>query len=168
MLFSRRPSARFNRGRISGKTGPAGTPPSGLPAVPTLTAPANNGNVFNGAAATVSASTSDTTLTKMEWVLDPSGANTVVATVTGAGTPPGTFSTTWTPTGVSDGAHTLVARATNGAGSTDTIIASNNADFTISNSLLQRTSHGDLNLANFENFNITGGSSANSVAASRK
>lgn len=100
------------------KGGGAGTGPS-TPATPTLTAPVANANVFNTVVATVSATTTDTNLSKMEWVLDPAGANTVVATVVGAGTPPGTFSTTWTPTGVSDGAHLLVARATRAASSAD-------------------------------------------------
>lgn len=98
-----------------------------LPAVPTLTAPGNGSTVFNGVPVTVSATTTDVNLTKMEWVLDPAGANTVVATVVGVGTPAGTFSTTWTPTGVSDGAHVLVARATRG-GSTNSASININVD----------------------------------------
>lgn len=99
-----------------------------LPATPTLTAPTTGSTVFNGVPVTVSATTTDTDLAKMEWVLDPAGANTVVATVVGVGTPPGTFSTTWTPTGVSDGAHVLVARATRGASSTNSASANISVD----------------------------------------
>jgi hypothetical protein len=82
------------------------------PAIPTLTAPTNNANVFNSIAVTVSATTTDTNLDQMDWLLD---GVTVVATVVGVGTPAGTYSTTWTPTGVTDGAHTLTARATRSA-----------------------------------------------------
>lgn len=80
------------------------------PATPTLTAPANNANVFNTLAVTVSATTTDTNLDQMDWLLD----GVVVATVAGVGTPAGTYSTTWTPS-ATDGAHSLVARATRSA-----------------------------------------------------
>lgn len=89
----------------------AGSPP----AVPTLTAPVANGaaNLFNGVAVTVAATTSDSP-DRIDWVLDPSGAATIVATDSAA-----PFSQSWTPTGVSDGSHTLIARAVNAFGSTD-------------------------------------------------
>jgi len=51
----------------------------------------------------------------MEWILDGS---TVVATVLGAGTPAGTFSTSWTETTIADGSHTLAAKATRAGQST--------------------------------------------------
>lgn len=115
MDFSRRPSARFNRGRISGKTGPAGTPPGPPPAVPVLTAPSGGATVTNGTPVTVSATSTDGDLTAMQWVLDPgTGGETVVATDLVA-----PYSTSWTPTGVSAGSHTLVARAVRGPQSTD-------------------------------------------------
>lgn len=84
------------------------------PAQPTLTAPANNANVFNGIAVTVSATSTDLDLDRMDWVIDPGGSEVVVAT--DAASP---YSQSWTPTGVTDGAHTLVARAVRGGQSTD-------------------------------------------------
>lgn len=98
----------------------------GGPAVPALSAPAANANIFNGVAVTLTATSTDVNLGQMAWVLDPSGSNTIVATVVGAGTPAGTFSTTWTPSAVSDAAHTLVARATRAAQSTDSATATVN------------------------------------------
>lgn len=99
------------------KGGGSGSAP---PAVPTLTAPSNGATITNGTPVTVSAATTDVNLTSMSWVLD---GVTVVATVLGVGTPAGTFSTSWTPTGVSNGAHTLVARATRGATSDSSSIS---------------------------------------------
>ncbi len=84
------------------------------PAVPTLTAPAANANVFNGIAVTVSATSTDLDLDRMDWVLDPGGSEVIVATDAAA-----PYSQSWTPTGVADGAHTLVARAVRGVLSTD-------------------------------------------------
>jgi hypothetical protein len=96
--------------------GGSGSPP---PAVPTLTAPAGGATVFNGVAATLGATTTDTDLNQMSWVINPSGSNTVVATTAGVGTPAGTFAGSWTNTTLVDGSYTLVARATRGAQSTD-------------------------------------------------
>lgn len=91
--------------------GGSGSPP---PAVPTLTAPAANANVFNSIAVTVSATSTDGDLDRIDWVLDPGGGEVVIATDSAA-----PYSQSWTPTGVTDGAHTLVARAVRGAQHTD-------------------------------------------------
>lgn len=110
-MISRRPNTR-SRGRVSYRVIASGGSP---PAAPTLTAPTAGGsaNVFNGVATTVSA-TADGTTTQVQWILDPSGAATVVATDNAS-----PFTQSWTPTGVSDGSHTLIARASNAFGSTD-------------------------------------------------
>jgi hypothetical protein len=81
------------------------------PAVPTLTAPAPGATVYTGIGATVSATSTDGDLTRIDWVLDPGGSETVVATDS---TSP--YSQTWTigTTIALLGAHTLVARAIRG------------------------------------------------------
>lgn len=89
---------------------PSGSSP---PAVPTLTAPGSVA-VFNTVAVTVSATSPDGDLTRIDWVLDPGGGEVVVATDATA-----PYSTLWTPTGITPGDHTLVARAVRGATHTD-------------------------------------------------
>jgi hypothetical protein len=112
-MSSRRPISRQTRGRapfIQGTAGGGGSPP----AVPTLTAPANNDNVFNSVAVTVSATSPDGDLDRIDWVLDPGGSEVIIATDAVA-----PYSQSWTPTGITLGAHTLVARAVRGGQSTD-------------------------------------------------
>lgn len=85
----------------------------GAPAVPTLGAVTDA--VRDGQSVSLTATSTDSNLTKIEWVLDPSGAATVVATDT---TSP--YAGTWTVTSPTDGsASTLVARAWRGSLSTD-------------------------------------------------
>lgn len=84
------------------------------PAVPVLTAPTAGANVFNTVAVTVSATSTDGDLTRIDWVLDPGGSEVVVATDSTA-----PYSASWTPTGISDGNHLLVARAVRGGLTTD-------------------------------------------------
>jgi hypothetical protein len=81
------------------------------PLAPTLTAPANLATVYNGVATTVSATTPDTDLTRIDWVLDGS---TIVATDSAS-----PYSQSWTPNNIAEGSHTLVARAVRGGLSTD-------------------------------------------------
>ncbi len=77
-------------------------------------------------------------------------ANIGVANLTG-GTGNNTFDVTgWTGTGTLDGNT-----------GTDTIIASNNVDFVLTNSTLARTGAGTLNLVGMEAANLTGGAAAN-------
>lgn len=92
-------------------------PPTGAappPAAPTLTAPAASANVFNTVAVTVSATSSDGDLDRIDWVLDPGGGEVIVATDASA-----PYSQSWTPTGITLGAHTLVARSVRGGLHTD-------------------------------------------------
>jgi hypothetical protein len=88
--------------------------PATPPAAPTLTAPVDNSDVYDGSGITVSATSTDGDLTRIDWVLDPGGSEVVVATDAAAA-----YSQTWTPSGVSVGAHTLVARAWRSGLSTD-------------------------------------------------
>lgn len=97
-------------GRRRESAGGAPTPP----AAPTVTVPSNNAHVFNGFSLTLSATSTDGDLTRIDWVLDPGGGETVVATDSAA-----PYSQPWTPTGVALGTHTLVARAVRGALTTD-------------------------------------------------
>src|SRR5262249_32896621 len=53
-----------------------------------------------------------------------------------------------------------------GGSGTDNLIATNDADFTVTNSLLQRSGRGNVNLASMENFNLTGGNSNNNFDVS--
>src|SRR4029077_15293212 len=61
----------------------------------------------------------------------------------------------WTGTGTIDG-----------AGGSDTVIATNDANFTLTDSSLARTGAGTLSLVGFETANLTGGSGANSFTVS--
>jgi len=93
-----------------------GTPGAAPPAAPTLTAPLTGTTHYLGQTPTVSATSTDGDLTRMDWVLDPGGSEVVIATDSTA-----PYSATWTvgtDTGLL-GAHTLVARAVRGALSTD-------------------------------------------------
>lgn len=91
-----------------------GSGSAGAPAVPTLTAPSTGANVYNGFGVTLSATSTDGDLTRIDWVLDPGGSEVIVATDSVA-----PYSQTWTPTGIAQGTHTLVARAVRGAFSTN-------------------------------------------------
>lgn len=89
-------------------------PTSALPpATPTLTAPSTGAVLFAGVSVTVSATSTDGDLTRMDWVVDPGGSEVVVATDATA-----PYSQSWSPA-ISNGAHTLVARAVRGATHTD-------------------------------------------------
>jgi len=89
-----------------------GLPP---PAVPILTAPLGGSSFYLGQSTTVSATSTDGDLTRIDFVLDPGGGETVVATDSTA-----PYSTGWTVSlGTALGAHTIVARAVRGVLSTD-------------------------------------------------
>jgi len=90
-----------------------GSPDQGPPK-PVLTAPLN-APLFNGVATTVSATVAGT-IDRIDWVLDPGIGETVVATDSTA-----PYSQSWTPTGIVDGNHTLVARSVRGAQHTDSL-----------------------------------------------
>jgi len=106
-MFSRRDSRGNRRGLGGGGASP--------PAVPALTAPANSSLHWHNKIVVVSATTPDSNLDEMRWVLDPGPSEVVVAT--DASSP---YSTTWTVgTGIAPGAHTLVARAVRGRQTTD-------------------------------------------------
>lgn len=107
-MSSRRPTSRQTRGRAGGRVLAVSGPP---PAVPVLTAPATGTNVFNTIAVTVSATSTDLDLDRIDWVLD---SVTVVAT---DATSP--YSQSWTPTGITPGDHTLLARAIRAGQQTD-------------------------------------------------
>lgn len=90
--------------------------PSGPPAAPTLTAPADNTEIYQGQVVTVAATTTDGDLDQLEWVIDPgTGGETVVAS--DASSP---YSSSWVvPGSLATGAHTMVARAWRGGLYTD-------------------------------------------------
>lgn len=81
---------------------------------PTLTAPAASADVYDGVAVTVSATVNGAPPIRIDFVLDPGGGETVIATDSAA-----PYSQSWTPSGVSAGAHTLVARYVHASGSVD-------------------------------------------------
>lgn len=83
------------------------------PAAPTLTAPTTGSTLLTAGPYTVSATSTDGDLDRIDWVLDPGGSEVVVATDSAA-----PYSQTWSPT-QHDGAHTLVARAVRGGLHTD-------------------------------------------------
>lgn len=96
-----------------GMSGAAGGGAS-APAIPTLTAPGASTHYPNEGV-TVSATSTDGDLDRIDWVLDPGGSEVVVATDATA-----PYSTTWTVSpSLALGAHTLVARAVRGGDSTD-------------------------------------------------
>lgn len=83
-----------------------------VPDAPTLTAPAEAADVYDGVGVTVSATvTAGQVPDRIDWVLD---GTTVVATDSAS-----PYSQTWTPSGVSAGAHTLRARFVYGSGYVD-------------------------------------------------
>lgn len=85
------------------------------PDAPTLTAPADESDVYDGVAVTVSATvTAGQVPDRIDFVLDPGPGEVVVATDSSS-----PYSQSWTPTGVTPGAHTLVARFVYGSGSVD-------------------------------------------------
>lgn len=89
------------------------------PDAPTLTAPADNADVYDGVAVTVSATvTAGQVPDRIDFVLDPGPGEVVVATDSSS-----PYSQAWTPSGVTPGAHTLVARFVYGSGSVDSAAA---------------------------------------------
>lgn len=83
------------------------------PAAPTLTAPTDDALVVFGETYTLSATSTDGDLTRIDWVLDPGGSEVVIGTDSTSG-----YSQSWVVAEAS-GAHTLVARAVRGGQSTD-------------------------------------------------
>lgn len=89
------------------------------PTAPTLTAPLDGVDVYPGVAVTVSATvTAGQVPDRIDFVLDPGVSEVVVATDSAS-----PYSQSWTPTGVTPGAHTLVARFVYGSGSVDSAAA---------------------------------------------
>lgn len=89
------------------------------PDAPTLTAPADNADVYDGVAVTVSATvTAGQVPDRIDFVLDPGPGEVVVATDSSS-----PYSQAWTPSGVTPGAHTLVARFVYGSGTVDSAAA---------------------------------------------
>lgn len=85
------------------------------PDAPTLDAPAEGVDVYNGVAVAWSASvTAGQVPDRIDLVLDPGGSEVVVATDSTS-----TYGGNWTPSGVAAGAHTLVARFVYGSGTVD-------------------------------------------------
>lgn len=85
------------------------------PTAPTLTAPATGTDVYDGVGVTVTATvTAGQVPDRIDFVLDPGVSEVVVATDSSS-----PYSQTWTPSGVTPGAHTLVARFVYGSGSVD-------------------------------------------------
>lgn len=85
------------------------------PDAPTLTAPADESDVYPGVAVTVSATvTAGQVPDRIDFVLDPGVSEEVIATDSAS-----PFSQSWTPTEAQLGAHTLVARFVYGSGSVD-------------------------------------------------
>jgi hypothetical protein len=97
--------ARAVRNGISTDSDPVSVTLIAYPAKPTLTAPSGNVTWFAGTSQTVSATSSDGDLTRIDWVLDPGGGESVVATDSSS-----PYSQSWTVAGT-NAAHTLVARA---------------------------------------------------------
>lgn len=85
------------------------------PDAPTLDSPAEATDVYDGVAVAWSASvTAGQVPDRIDLVLDPGGSEVVVATDSTS-----TYGGNWTPSGVTAGAHTLVARFVYGSGSVD-------------------------------------------------
>ncbi|MGQ0657523.1 MAG: beta strand repeat-containing protein [Chromatiales bacterium] len=82
-----------------------------------------------------------------------------VANLTG-GAGDNTFTVSgWTGTGTLDGSTNVYTTG-------DAVVAANNVDFVLTNTLLQRSGLGDLTLANMDVANLTGGAGANSFTVS--
>ena len=92
-----------------------GAPPSVAPDAPTLDAPADASRVYDGVPVAWSASVTEGQVpTRIDLVLDPGGSEVVVATDSTS-----TYGGNWTPSGVTPGAHTLVARFVYAGGNVD-------------------------------------------------
>lgn len=113
--MNRRLSARVNRGRES-KPAAAFVPPPVVqpPVAPTLTAPGSVA-VFNAIAFTVSATTTDGDLDRIDFVIDP-GLSTEQIVATDSSSP---YSASCTLSNVESGDHSIIARAVRGTKHTD-------------------------------------------------
>jgi Ca2+-binding RTX toxin-like protein len=119
------------------------------------------GTLDGGAGSDSVVATNDTHFTVTDSALDRTGLGSLslagieVADLTG-GAGANTFTVTgWTGTGTLDAAS-----------GSDTLVAVNDVDFTLTNSSLSRTGFGTLTLAGFEIANLTGGTSANEFTVS--